>query len=192
MAAPISLIVGLGNPGEKYDRTRHNVGFWFLDALAEKYQATFRHQGKLNGDIASARAPSGQFYLAKPSTFMNLSGNCVAAVANYYRIETPQILVVHDELDLPAGTLRLKISGGHGGHNGLRDIIQHIGKDFARLRIGVGDPEHPKRGANFVLNAPPAAQADAIEAGIEAVLDEFDALIGGDIQKVMNTINRRN
>ena len=191
MAAPIELVVGLGNPGDKYDRTRHNVGFWFLDALAKKYQATFRQQSKLNGDVASARAASGQFYLAKPNTFMNLSGNCVVAVANYYRIEAHNVLVVHDELDLPAGSVRLKIGGGHGGHNGLRDIMQHIGKDFARLRIGVGDPEHPKRGANFVLSPPSAAQAEAIETGMDAVLDDFDSLLSGDIQKVMNTINRR-
>ena len=191
MSAPIELVVGLGNPGDKYARTRHNVGFWFLDALAQKYQASFRHQSKLNGDLASARATNGQVYFAKPTTFMNLSGNCVAAVANYYRIATESVLVVHDELDLPAGTLRLKIGGGHGGHNGLKDIIQHIGKDFVRLRIGVGDPEHPKRGANFVLSAPSAAQAQAIESGIDEVLNEFDAITCGDITKVMNVLNRR-
>ncbi|MEM7469572.1 MAG: aminoacyl-tRNA hydrolase [Pseudomonadota bacterium] len=128
MSEPIALVVGLGNPGDKYDRTRHNVGFWFLDALSRKYDAPYRHQAKLNGDIASAQLGRNRFYLAKPTTFMNLSGNCVGACANYYRIEAPAILVVHDELDLPAGTLRLKKGGGHGGHNGLRDIINHVGK----------------------------------------------------------------
>ena len=191
MAAPIALVVGLGNPGDKYDRTRHNVGFWFLDALAERYQTSFRHQSKLNGELASARSANGPFYLAKPTTFMNLSGNCVSAVANYYRIEPANVLVVHDELDLDAGTVRLKIGGGHGGHNGLRDITQHIGKDFARLRIGVGDPAHPKRGANFVLSVPPAAQMEAIESAMQSVLGEFDAVLNGDIQKAMNTFNRR-
>lgn len=191
MTHAIELVVGLGNPGPKYDRTRHNVGFWFLDALAQKYAVSFRLQSKMNGELAAARSGSAQFYLAKPTTFMNLSGQCVAASANYYRIAPQSILVVHDELDLPAGTVRLKQGGGHGGHNGLRDITQHIGKDFLRLRIGVGDPAHPTRGANFVLNAPPSAQAQDIEIAMGTVLDEFDQIVRGDVQKVMNAINRK-
>ena len=123
---------------------------------------------------------------------MNLSGQCVAACASYYRIAPESVLIVHDEIDLPAGTVRLKQGGGHGGHNGLRDIAQHIGKDFLRLRIGVGDPQHPARGANFVLSVPPLAQAQDIEAGMENVLAEFDAIVRGEIQKVMNEINRKN
>lgn len=192
MTQAIELIVGLGNPGPKYDRTRHNVGFWFLDALARQYDTSFRLQTKLQGELATGRSGGRQFYLAKPTTFMNLSGQCVAASAKYYRIAPESVLVVHDELDLPAGTIRLKQGGGHGGHNGLRDIAQHIGKDFLRLRIGVGDPEHPTRGANFVLNAPPAAQAQDIEVAMGTVLTEFDEIVGGHVQKVMNTLNRKN
>lgn len=192
MTQAIELVVGLGNPGPKYDRTRHNVGFWFLEALARRYDTSFRLQNKLHGELASARSGGTQFYLAKPTTFMNLSGQCVAASVNYYRIAPENVLVVHDELDLPAGTVRLKQGGGHGGHNGLRDIAQHIGKDFLRLRIGVGDPQYPTRGANFVLNQPPPAQAQDIEAAMSTVLAEFDDIVGGHVQKVMNTINRKN
>ncbi|MGR8946429.1 MAG: aminoacyl-tRNA hydrolase [Gammaproteobacteria bacterium] len=191
MATPIELVVGLGNPGEKYHRTRHNVGFWFLDALAQKYDGSFRHQAKLKADVGTARLGRSKFYLAKPTTYMNLSGDSVVACANYYRIEPPNILVVHDELDLPAGVLRLKQGGGHGGHNGLRDIIKHIGSDFVRLRIGVGDPTHPKRGANFVLNAPPTTQAQDIEAGIARVVNDFQSIALGELSKAMNTINRK-
>ena len=192
MTQAIELVVGLGNPGPKYDRTRHNVGFWFLDALARQYATSFRSQSKLHGELASARIGGEQFYLIKPTTFMNLSGQCVAASGSYYRIAPANVLIVHDELDLPAGTVRLKRGGGHGGHNGLRDIAQHIGKDFLRLRIGVGDPQHPTRGANFVLNAPPPAQAQDIEAAMDTVLDVFDEILSGNIQKVMNDINRKN
>ena len=193
MPQAIELVVGLGNPGAKYDRTRHNVGFWFLDALARKYDTSFRLQTKLQGELAAARSGAGnKFYLAKPTTFMNLSGQCVAACASYYRIAPESVLIVHDEIDLPAGTVRLKQGGGHGGHNGLRDIAQHLGKDFPRLRIGVGDPLHPARGANFVLSAPPVAQAQDIEAAMEHVLAEFDPIVRGEIQKVMNEINRKN
>ena len=191
MANPIELVVGLGNPGGKYHRTRHNVGFWFLDALAQKCDGSFRLNAKLKAEVGSGRLGGQRFYLSKPTTFMNLSGESVVACANYYRIEPSAVLVVHDELDLPAGAIRLKKGGGHGGHNGLRDIIKHVGSDFIRLRIGVGDPEHPKRGANFVLNAPPAVQAEQIESAIAEVVHEFDLIANGDIAKAMNTINRK-
>lgn len=191
MGNEIELVVGLGNPGEKYDRTRHNVGFWFLDALADKYSVSFRQQAKLQAELTSARDGGSQFYLVKPTTFMNLSGHCVAACMNYYRVPIERVLVVHDELDLAAGTVRLKLGGGHGGHNGLRDISQHVGKDFLRLRIGVGDPEHPTRGANFVLNAPPLSQAQDIESAMQPILNQFDQLLSGNAQKLMNEVNRK-
>ena len=149
----IKLLVGLGNPGIKYSKTRHNAGFLLLDELAKKESVVFSRQSRFLGDFAEFNSRAGRIILLKPSTFMNRSGQSVAAVMKYYKIKAEEILVVHDELDFEVGVLRLKAGGGHGGHNGLRDIIACIGgKDFKRLRVGIGRPVSGKAVADYVLS----------------------------------------
>lgn len=151
----IKLIVGLGNPGREYADTRHNAGFWWLDEFAHTQGVNFKADSKFHGLIGRTALHGHEIHLLKPQTFMNVSGRAVGAVAQFYKIEAAQILVVHDELDLPPGSAKLKLGGGHGGHNGLKDIIAHLGtKDFWRLRIGVGHPGERSEVVNFVLNAP--------------------------------------
>ena len=137
---PLKLIVGLGNPGRQYARTRHNAGWWFVDALAEQCHGSWRHEARWQADVARLRIEDTEQWLLKPMTFMNRSGVSVSGIANFHRIVPAEILVVHDDIDLPPGVARLKQAGGHGGHNGLRDVIAHIGPDFWRLRLGVGHP----------------------------------------------------
>lgn len=151
----IRLIVGLGNPGEQYTKTRHNAGFWLLDALAKRYGAHFSLEKKFQAACAKVAIKHHSVYLAKPQTFMNASGRSVAALANFYHLAADEILVVHDELAIPEGALRLKFGGGHAGHNGLRDIISALGsKDFYRLRMGIDHPGNAKAVVNYVLSSP--------------------------------------
>ena len=129
----IQLIAGLGNPGNEYEKTRHNVGFWFIDRLVSQYNLTLKNESKFLGEVAKFNSPSGNVWLLKPNTFMNRSGQSIARLAQFYKIKPEQILIVHDELDLPPGNVKLKQGGGHGGHNGLRDSINQLGKNFYRL-----------------------------------------------------------
>ncbi len=161
----VRLVVGLGNPGAEYLLTRHNAGFWFADALAERAGVHFSSARKFHGETARARVGGADLRLLKPATFINRSGQSVNRLAAYLKIEPESILVVHDDLDLPVGSLRLKWSGGHGGHNGLRDIINHIGRDFRRLRIGIGHPRGSRDVIDYVLHrAPPDEEERIIEA----------------------------
>jgi len=188
---PLRLIVGLGNPGDEYAATRHNAGFWLLDRLAGGARAEFRREAKLHGELARLGGDS-DCWLLKPGTFMNRSGDAVGAVMRFYRIETPQILVVHDDLDLPAGAVRLKRGGGHGGHNGLRDLTQKLGTgDFLRLRIGIGHPGSAALVVGYVLGRPSAAEREAIDAAIADALRELPAVREGAVERVMNQLNRR-
>lgn len=150
-------IVGLGNPGADYARTRHNAGFWFVDQLAAEQRSVFRTESRFQGELARIRIGDADVLLLKPSTFMNLSGESVQKLAQFYKIAVGDILVAHDELDLPAGTARLKKGGGHGGHNGLRSLHQHLGAEYLRLRIGIGHPGHKDRVLDHVLNRPSKA-----------------------------------
>lgn len=189
---PIRLIAGLGNPGEKYAQTRHNVGFWFLALLQKKYQFTFNTEKKFHGQIGSFLHNGHVVRVIAPMTFMNLSGNGVAAIAQFYQIPTQQILVVHDELDLPTGTNRLKSSGGHGGHNGLRDIIPKLGSnDFFRLRIGIGHPGDAKKVSNYVLSAPGKNELIEIERAIAHSVELTEALLNGEINQAMQQQNTK-
>jgi PTH1 family peptidyl-tRNA hydrolase len=145
--AALKLVVGLGNPGAKYARTRHNAGWWFVEALARRHGAEFRAESRHQGEVARLRMPLpggavSELWLLKPTTFMNKSGGAVASLAHFHRITPAEILIAHDELDLPSGTARLKLGGGHGGHNGLRDTSAALGPDYWRLRIGIGHPGH--------------------------------------------------
>ena len=188
---PIRLIVGLGNPGDKYSRTRHNAGFWFVDLLAQRNQLSFRSETKFKGEIASFSHQGEKIWLLKPNTFMNLSGESLAPLANYYQIAPKNTLVVHDELDLPVGNSRFKHGGGHGGHNGLRDIFKHFAKDFWRLRVGVGHPGHKDRVLSFVLNAADKKDQDMIDQSLAIALDAMDDAYRGDMEAAMRCLHNQ-
>lgn len=159
----LRAIVGLGNPGAEYEYTRHNAGFWFVDLLAEAGRADFRVESKFQGVLAKVRIGGKDLLLLKPGTFMNRSGQAIQALASFYKIAPAEILVAHDELDLPAGAARLKIGGGHGGHNGLRSVHQHLGEGYARLRIGIGHPGNKDLVLDYVLGRPSQPDLRAIE-----------------------------
>jgi peptidyl-tRNA hydrolase, PTH1 family len=181
------LIVGLGNVGDQYQATRHNAGFWFIDEFAEEHNLSFRPEQRFHGAVCKL----GSRWLLKPSTLMNRSGSSVAALANYYKISTNSILVIHDELDLPVDTVRLKQSGGHGGHNGLRDIINHCGKEFWRLRVGIGHPGDRKQVIDYVLNKPSLADRQQINLQIQRALAVMSLLLAGETQKAMHQLHSK-
>lgn len=187
----IKLIVGLGNPGSKYEETRHNAGFLLLDDLARSYSASYASEKKFQGDLARTNIGSCDVRLLKPTTFMNLSGESVRAVAGFYRIEANEILVAHDELDIPPGSVKLKQGGGHGGHNGLRDIINHIGRDFWRLRLGIGHPGDAKKVVSFVLQRAPKSETDLLQNSIDDVVREIPGIVTGDMEKAMQTLHTK-
>ena len=192
MSKPIRLLVGLGNPEPRDAHTRHNAGFWFADAVAARWGGSFRSQSNVFGDVADCQVGGERVRLLKPMTYMNRSGRAVAAMANFYKFEIDEILVAHDDIDLPPGTVRLKRGGGHGGHNGLRDVIPQLGSpDFARLRIGVGHPGNKNAVVGFVLKPAPAEEQRAIDDALEAALDEFPDIVAGKFQIVMNRLHQK-
>ncbi|MCL4110014.1 UNVERIFIED_CONTAM: hypothetical protein GTU68_038231 [Idotea baltica] len=188
----IQVIIGLGNPGDKYSKTRHNAGFWFIDALAEKYGASFKSETKFSGEVAKANIDGKSVWLLKPSTFMNRSGLAAHQISQFYKIPTENILVAYDELDLPVGTARLKQSGGHGGHNGLRDLHAQITKDYLRLRLGIGHPGDSKKVADYVLSRPNQNDEIAITNAIDRSLNIISEVISGNLQKAMNSLHTEN
>lgn len=167
---PLTMIAGLGNPGDRYARTLHNAGFWFVDALAREAHESFRHEKRFDAEICRIRLADEDVWLVKPQGYMNLSGGPIRGMLDYYRLSAEQLLVAHDEIDLPPGTVRLKKGGGHGGHNGLRDTIRHCGADFMRLRLGVGHPGDKNQVTSYVLK-PGAPEVE------KAVLEEVDDAI---------------
>jgi PTH1 family peptidyl-tRNA hydrolase len=167
-------IVGLGNPGDEYVQTRHNTGFWLVDRLADRLRVTLRREAKFSGDTAKAKIGNTQVLLLKPQTFMNRSGLAIQALAQFYKLKPEQILVAHDELDLPAGTMRLKLGGGHGGHNGLRDTHRVLGDGYRRLRIGIGHPGDKNLVLNYVLGRPSRADEAAILEGLDASISAIE------------------
>ena len=189
---PIRIIVGLGNPGPEYERTRHNAGFRFLDALADKNGGTFRNEPKFKGEIARARIAGEEVWLLKPLTFMNSSGESVSAVANYYKIKPEEILVVHDEMDLLPGCMRIKQGGGNAGHNGLKSITQQLGTpNFWRLRLGIGHPRTlglAQQVFDFVLSSPSAEHAEAIRTCVDAALPTAELWAEGEMEKAHRAI----
>lgn len=186
------MIVGLGNPGPKYRETRHNAGFWFIERLATEEHCDFSRQAKFHGELARLQTGASDCRLLKPDTWMNHSGRAVSAFLDYYGIDPVQMLVVHDEIDLDAGVARLKQGGGHGGHNGLRDIIAATGeKGFLRLRIGVGHPGHRDDVIDYVLRRPGSAEKKAIESGIEGALSVMPFLYKGELQKAMTQLHSK-
>jgi PTH1 family peptidyl-tRNA hydrolase len=192
MPTPIRLVAGLGNPGRGYERTRHNAGFWFADALAAKLGATFTHEARFAADVAKA----GNVRICKPMTFMNASGRSVAAIARFFGIAPDEILLDHDELDLPAGEAKIKLGGGHAGHNGLRDVHAQLGTpDYWRLRLGIGHPrntETPEREVvDYVLKPPATADRDAIDAAIDRALGVWRDVAAGDMERAMMVVHTK-
>jgi peptidyl-tRNA hydrolase, PTH1 family len=188
--AAIRLIVGLGNPGSEYAKTRHNAGFWFLDELAGSLGARLLGESKLKSDVAKTSIAGNPVWLAKPQTFMNKSGEAVNALLGYYKILPEEILVAHDELDLDPGIARLKFDGGHGGQNGLRDIMQHLGHGkFLRLRIAIGHPGQKDLVTPWVLGRASVVQETAIRGAINAALGVIPTLVSGDINAAMKTLH---
>ena len=184
------VIVGLGNPGEKYAETRHNAGFWFLDLLAKRSGAVLRSQSKLHAELAKTSLYGQNCILVKPTTFMNHSGQAVRAVVDYYKISSDRLLIAYDELDLPPGVARLKQGGGHGGHNGLRDIFRHSrDHEFLRLRIGIGHPGSRDAVTGYVLSRPSAEQELLTRRVITDAADVMRDVLGGEISKAMKTLH---
>lgn len=188
---PIRIIVGLGNPGAEHEKDRHNAGYWLLDELSAKYGGQFRSERKFHGDVARIDVDGCDVRLLKPTTYMNRSGQSVQSLAAFLKVAPEAILVVHDELDLPAGTVRLKRGGGPGGHNGLKDVIAHLGREFFRLRLGIGHPGDSHDVIDYVLGRPSRADADGIMAAVRDALDVIPVLLGHGEQKAMHRLHSR-
>ena len=183
------LIVGLGNPGREYAQTRHNAGFWFVERLAERYGINLKTDPKFNGISGRGNIEGQDVRLLLPSTFMNLSGKSVVPFAKFYNIPPERMLIAHDELDMNPGIIRLKTGGGHGGHNGLRDIVPHTGPNFHRLRIGIGHPGAKDQVSGHVLGKAPSSEQTLIDDAIHHALAQIKLLVNGDVQAAMNQIN---
>ncbi|SMN13229.1 Peptidyl-tRNA hydrolase [Bathymodiolus heckerae thiotrophic gill symbiont] len=186
----IKLIVGLGNPGKDYQAHRHNVGFWFCDALAYSYTGTFKKESKFFGEVAQVNIAGVNVWLLKPNTYMNGSGQSIQSIAKFYQIDANEILIAHDELDIDPGTARIKFSGGHGGHNGLRDTIKALGSnDFYRLRVGIGHPGDKSQVADFVLHTPNKSEIEAIQNTLADSLNVIKQVVKGDVESAMKTLH---
>ena len=188
----IRLVVGLGNPGKEYERTRHNAGFWLVERFASSKGIALRKDGKFKALVGQIQgtSPAGAAWLLLPQSFMNASGQPVQMLAGFFRIKPEEILVVHDELDFPPGVAKLKQGGGIAGHNGLKDISQRLAShDYWRLRIGVGKPPAEAEGADYVLQRPPIEEKEAIDAVIQKALDLLPMMLAGDMQGAMHKLH---
>ena len=187
----LKLIAGLGNPGAEYARTRHNVGFWFADELARRYGGTFRLEPRHQAELARVRIAAAEVWLVKPTTYMNASGTAVGSVAHFYKIEPEEILVAYDELDFPPGKVRLRQGGGTAGHNGVTDVLAHLGEAFWRLRIGIGRPDTKGAGIDRVLSRPSGEEERLIREAIEAGADAVVTMLEQGAQIAMNRLHSR-
>ena len=188
---PLKLIVGLGNPGTEYARTRHNAGFQFLDELARRHDALFRSEPRHRAEVARVRIGDAELWLLKPMNYMNRSGDPVRSVASFYKVPLASILVAYDELDFPAGVVRLRQGGGAAGHNGMRDVIAQMGDGFWRLRIGIGHPGDRSQVLDYVLGRPPVAEAQLIQEAIVAAADAIPLLLVQGAQIAMHQLHSR-
>lgn len=190
----LKLIVGLGNPGPSYMHTRHNAGQMWLEQIAERYQAPLKSEGKFFGQIANTTIEGHSIRLLIPSTYMNRSGQAVGAICQFYKIEPEEILVAHDELDFAPGIAKLKTGGGHGGHNGLRDIIQSLGnqKGFHRLRIGIGHPGSARQVSDYVLKKAAPQEFEAMQASLDASLKQLPLMLAGKWPEAMKNLHTQN
>ena len=191
MTKPIRIIAGLGNPEDKYERTLHNAGFWFVDELARKYGGSFRYEKKFDADYCRINLQGEDVWLVKPQSYMNCSGQPIRGMLDYYRLRTKQLLVAHDEIDLPPGTVRLKEAGGHGGHNGLRDIIKHCGNEFLRLRLGVGHPGEKHKVTNYVLKRGSSDVEAAVMRNIDDAIDVMPEVVDGNVGGAMKKLHTK-
>jgi len=185
------LVVGLGNPGKEYEATRHNVGFWWVDRLAAQAGVSLKQEGRFQGQVGKLVAGGHECWLLKPTTFMNVSGRAVQALAQFYKVEVGEILVVHDELDFPPGTVKLKKGGGVAGHNGLKDISANLGPDFWRLRIGVGHPGVRGDVSSYVLNAPRKEERPLIEDTVARSLEAWPLLLEDKTEAAMMKLHTK-
>ncbi|MEA3175070.1 MAG: peptidyl-tRNA hydrolase, family [Gammaproteobacteria bacterium] len=188
---PLRIIVGLGNPGPEHQVTRHNAGFWFVDLLARRHGGEFRDYRKYSGETARISIADREIMLLKPTTYMNRSGLSIRQVSDFFKIAPEEILVAHDELDLPVGTVRLKQGGGHGGHNGLRDTIAHIGEGFWRLRLGIGHPGNKAEVIDYVLTRAPRTEEDLILETISTTADVMPLLFEQGAERAMTRLHSR-
>ena len=192
MSNEIKMIVGLGNPGSEYEQTRHNAGFWFIDELAWQYKATLKEEKKFFGSVARISISGSDLWLLKPSTFMNRSGQAVAALAQFYKIKPEEILVVHDELDIPCGRIKFKLGGGNGGHNGLKDIQARLGTpDFYRLRLGIDHPGERNLVVGYVLNKPSPEHRQQIDEAINKSLKAVPMLLAGEWEEAVRFLHSK-
>jgi PTH1 family peptidyl-tRNA hydrolase len=187
----LRVIVGLGNPGPEHLVTRHNAGFWFVDLLARRHGGEFRDYRKYSGETARITLNQREIVLLKPTTYMNRSGLSVRQLSDFYKVAPDEILVAHDELDLPVGSVRLKQGGGHGGHNGLRDIITHVGETFWRLRLGIGHPGNKADVIDYVLTRAPRAEEDTILETVGTAADVMPLLIEQGAERAMTRLHSR-
>lgn len=191
MTAPFDLIIGLGNPGAEHAATRHNAGFWVVDELARRHGGRFDAERKFHGEVARITLAGHEVRLLKPMTYMNLSGKSAIALAQYMKVPTDRILVVHDEIDIPTGDLRLKVAGGHGGHNGLRDLHQQLGADYKRLRVGVGRPAHSSQVIDYVLTKPRKEEVPVLETAIARGADAVERAAAEGFEKAMTWLHTK-
>ncbi len=191
MTTYLTAIAGLGNPEERHARTLHNAGFWFVDELARRAGVEFRYEKRFDAEICRIHLSDNDVWLIKPQSYMNLSGGPVRGVLEYYRLAVSDLLVAHDEIDLPPGTVRLKKGGGHGGHNGLRDIIKHTGSDFMRLRIGVGHPGHKDLVTDYVLKRASAEVEQDMLHNIDDAADVVPTLVEDGIEAAMTRLHTK-
>lgn len=191
MTDHLTLIVGLGNPEDRYARTLHNAGFWFVEELARRENAQFKYEKKFDAETCRIKISGQDVWLAKPQSFMNLSGGPVRGLLDYYRLTANKLLVAHDEIDLPPGDVRLKAGGGHGGHNGLRDVIQHCDRDFMRLRIGVGHPGHKDKVTGYVLKKASADVESAMLRNIDEAADAMPILVKDGLNAAMKKLHTK-
>jgi PTH1 family peptidyl-tRNA hydrolase len=188
---PLRIIVGLGNPGPEHQITRHNVGFWFVDLLARRHGGEFRDYRKYSGETARVTIDGQELILLKPTTYMNRSGLSVRQISDFYKIVPDDILVAHDELDLPVGSVRLKNGGGHGGHNGLRDTIAHVGENFWRLRLGIGHPGNKADVIDYVLTRAPRVEEDLILEAVNTAADSVPLILEQGAERAMTKLHSR-
>lgn len=190
-AVPLKLIVGLGNPGAEHERQRHNAGFAFVESLAAKHGGTFRYEPKHQADLTRVRIADSEVWLAKPMTFMNCSGGPLASITGFYKIAPGDILVAYDELDFPPGDARLKFGGGHGGHNGIRDILANLPEGFWRLRLGIGHPGDRNKVLHYVLGRPSKADEELIGGAIGAAADAVPMMMQQGAQRATQALHGR-
>ena len=186
---PLQLVVGLGNPGAEHEDTRHNAGFWFVDELARRHELRLKPERRYNAEAGRGEIAGLPLWFLKPMGYMNRSGQSVRAFCDYLQLPSDQVLIVHDELDLPPGVARLKRGGGAGGHNGMKDVIAHLGEDFWRLRIGIGHPGQREMVIGYVLERAGAVEERLIREAIELAVAEFPRLLTDGAEKMMNRLH---